>query len=79
MAGTVMVRTTNVSIRIPTPMMKPPWTTVPMLENSRPDIEAANIRPAAVITPPVQRTVRITLERTPNADSSRNRDASSML
>ncbi|COX00684.1 Uncharacterised protein [Mycobacterium tuberculosis] len=50
-----------------------------MLENSRPDIEAANIRPAAVITPPVQRTVRITLERTPNADSSRNRDASSML
>ena len=50
-----------------------------MLENSSPNIEAAKMRPAAVMTPPVERTVRMTPERTPNGDSSRNREASSML
>ena len=54
-----MVRTRNVSSRIPMPITKPPCTTVPMLENSRPAIEAAKIRPAAVITPPVELRVRM--------------------
>jgi hypothetical protein len=35
MAGTAMVRTTKVSSRTPTPMTKPPWTTVVVLENSQ--------------------------------------------
>ena len=59
MAGTVMVRTTKVSSRIPTPITKPPWITMPMLENNRPPIEAAKISPAAVITPPVELRVRM--------------------
>jgi len=58
-AGTVMVRTRKVSSRIPMPMMTPPWTTVPMLENNKPAIEAAKITPAAVITPPVELSVRM--------------------
>ena len=56
MAGTVTVRTRKVSSRTPTPITNPPWTTVVMLENSRPHIEAAKIKPAAVITPPVDVT-----------------------
>ena len=47
-----MVRTKKVSSKIPIPITKPACTTVPMLENRRPHIEAAKIRPAAVITPP---------------------------
>ena len=34
--------------------------TVLMLANSRPNIDAAKMRPAAVITPPVEPTVCIT-------------------
>ena len=40
-------------------MTKPPCTTVPMVENSRPHIEAAKISPAAVMTPPVDDSVRM--------------------
>ncbi len=39
-------------------MTNPPCTTVPMLENSSPHIEAAKIRPAAVMTPPVAEAPR---------------------
>src|ERR1700686_5597677 len=46
MAGTVMVRTTNVSISRPTPMMNPVCTMVERLPNNRPNIEAAKIMPA---------------------------------
>jgi hypothetical protein len=60
MAGTVRVRTTKVSNKTPTPITNPPWTTVVMLENSKPHIEAAKIKPAAVITPPVDDRVRMT-------------------
>jgi len=50
MAGTVIVRTKKVSSKIPH-RSQIPLDTVPMLENKRPHIEAAKIRPAAVITP----------------------------
>ena len=59
MEGTRTVRTRKVSSRIPAPMTKPPWTTVPMLENNKPDMDAAKIRPAAVMTPPVDANVRM--------------------
>src|SRR5271166_4202914 len=79
MAGTVMVRTRKVSSKSPIPMTKPAWTMVVMLANSRPNIVAAKIRPAEVITPPVEPTVRLTPERMPRGDSSRIREMSSML
>ena len=78
-AGTVMVRTRNVSSRIPAPMMKPIWTIVLMLANVRPNIEAAKIKPADVMTAPVEPTVRMTPERTPCGDSSRIREMSNKL
>ena len=78
-AGTVMVRTRNVSSRRPTPTTKLAWTTLPMLANNRPNIDAAKIRPAAVITPPVEATVRMTPKRIPCGDSSRIREISSIL
>ena len=53
MAGTVIVRTRNVSSRIPMPSTKPACTITLTLANNRPNIEAAKMRPAAVITPPV--------------------------
>ena len=52
---------------------------MPMLENSRPAIEAAKIRPAAVITPPVELSVRMMPYRMLRGDSSRIRDTKSML
>ena len=78
-AGTVMVRTRNVSSKIPMPITKPTWTIVLMPANIRPNIEAAKMTPAEVITPPVERTVRITLKRTPYLDSSRIREMRSKL
>ena len=39
------------------PDHEPAWTMALMLANSRPNIEAAKMRPAAVITPPVEPTV----------------------
>lgn len=74
-----MVRTKKVSSKIPTPITKPPWTTVLMLENNRPHIEAAKISPAAVITPPVEPSVRMMPYRMLCGDSSRIRETSSML
>ena len=50
-----------------------------MLAVINPNIEAAKIRPAEVITPPVEPTVRMTPTRTPCGDSSRMREMSSML
>jgi hypothetical protein len=79
MAGTVMVRTTKVSSRIPTPITNPPWMTMPMLEKRRPAIEAAKMSPAAVITPPVELRVRMIPYRMLRGDSSRIRDTKSML
>ena len=60
-------------------MMNPIWTMVLMLANVKPNIEAAKIKPADVITAPVEPTVRITPERTPCGDSSRMREMSSKL
>jgi hypothetical protein len=78
-AGTVTVRTTNVSIKMPMPMMNPVCTMVERLPNNRPDIDAAKINPAEVMTPPVERTARMTPERTPLRDSSRIRVIKSRL
>ena len=78
-AGTVMVRTRKVSSSSPVPMMKPHCTRVLMLANSMPNIEAAKMTPAAVITPPVELTVWMTPERMPCGDSSRSREISSRL
>ena len=64
---------------MPAAMMKPIWASVVMLENCRPTIEAAKIRPAAVMTPPVWLTVRITPDLMPCGDSSLIRDISSRL
>ena len=79
MAGTVTVRTRKVSSSSPVPRTKASCTTLLRLANTRPYIEAAMISPAAVITPPVEPTVRITPERRPAADSSRSLEMSSML
>ena len=69
-AGTVMVRTTKVSIRRPIPMMKPVCAIVDRVPNSRPNIEPAKMIPAEVITPPVERMARMMPERMPLWDSS---------
>ena len=79
MAGTVTVRTRKVSSTIPIPMVKPAWAMVLMLAATRPNMDAAKIRPADVITPPVEPTVRMTPIRMPCGDSSRIREMSSML
>ncbi|COW35246.1 Uncharacterised protein [Mycobacterium tuberculosis] len=50
-----------------------------MLAPTRPNIDAAKMRPAEVITPPVEPTVRMTPMRIPCGDSSRMREMSSML
>jgi len=50
-----------------------------MLPNVRPNIEAAKMMPAEVITPPVAPTVRITAVRIPFDASSRMRDINSRL
>jgi hypothetical protein len=78
-AGTVMLRTTNVSISRPTPMMNPVCTMVERLPNNRPNIEAAKIMPAEVMTPPVERTARMMPVRIPEPDSSRIRVINSRL
>lgn len=79
MAGTVTVRTTNVSSNRPQPMTKPIWTMISMLPTIRPNMLAAKINPADVMTEPVLATVRITPTRMLLADSSRSREMSSML
>jgi len=78
-AGTVTVRTRKVSSSKPTPMMKPTWTIPMMLPNVRPNMLAAKMMPADVITPPVAPTVRITAVRIPREASSRMRDINSRL
>ena len=60
-------------------MTKPDWTIELMLLNSIANIGAAKIIPAEVITPPVDRTVRITPDRIPCGDSSRIREINNML
>ena len=79
MAGTVTVRTTKVSIKRPMPTMNPICVMVERLPNSRPNIEAAKIMPAEVMTPPVERTARMMPERMPEPDSSRIRVINSRL
>ncbi|CNJ76962.1 Uncharacterised protein [Mycobacterium tuberculosis] len=79
MAGTVTVRTTKVSIKRPMPMMNPVCAMVERLPNNRPNIEAAKIMPAEVMTPPVERTARMMPERMPERDSSRIRVINSRL
>lgn len=61
------------------PMMKPACVMVLTLPNSMPNIDAAKMSPAEVMTPPVVATVRITPDRIPFGDSSRIREISSML
>lgn len=78
-AGTVTVRTRNVSSSNPTPMMKPTWTMPMMLPNVRPNMLAAKMMPAEVITPPVAPTVRMTAVRIPRDASSRIREINSKL
>ena len=60
-------------------MMKPACTKVLMLANNIPNIEAAKMTPAAVITPPVELTVRMIPERKPRGASSRSLEISSRL
>ena len=48
-------------------MMNPVCTMVQTLPNSRPNIDAAKMIPAEVITPPVERTARMIPERMPLA------------
>ena len=72
-AGTVMVRTTKVSMSKPAPMMNPVCTIVEMLPNNKPNMEAAKMMPAEVMTPPVERTARTMPVRIPAPDSSRMR------
>src|ERR1700752_27820 len=72
-AGTVMVRTTKGSMSRPTPMMNPVCTMVERLPNNRPNIEAAKMMPAEVMTPPVERMARMMPVRIPEPDSSRIR------
>lgn len=79
MAGTVTVRTTKVSIKRPMPMMNPVCVIVERLPNNMPKIEAAKIKPAEVMTPPVGRTARMMPERMPERDSSRIRVINSRL
>ena len=50
-----------------------------MLENNRPHMDAAKINPAAVMTPPVEDSVRMTPKRVLRGDSSRNREANNRL
>ena len=60
-------------------MMKPTCTIPLILLKSNPNIDAAKIIPADVITPPVDPTVRTTAERIPCGASSRIREMSSKL
>ena len=53
MAGTINVRTTNVSSSRPHPMMKPICTIVAIEPTIRPNMLAAKIKPAEVMTEPV--------------------------
>jgi hypothetical protein len=78
-AGTVMVRTINVSTSRPIPMTKPACTMDVMLLNNIANIGAAKMIPAEVMTPPVDPTVRMTPDRIPSGDSSRIREINSML
>jgi hypothetical protein len=50
-----------------------------MLPNVSPNMDAAKMRPAEVITPPVAPTVRITAERIPRDASSRIREINNKL
>jgi len=79
MAGTINVRTTNVSSSSPHPIMKPICTIVAMEPTIKPNMLAAKIKPAEVMTEPVLATVRSTPTRILLADSSRSREIRSML
>ena len=50
MAGTVRVRTRNVSSRSPQPMMRPTWIMIAMEPNISPNMLAAKMIPAEVMT-----------------------------
>lgn len=79
MAGTVRVRTRKVSSSSPQPMMSPVWIMMATDPIIRPNMLAAKMRPAEVMTEPVVATVRSTPTRMLWVDSSRSRDTSSML
>ncbi|SKW35336.1 Uncharacterised protein [Mycobacteroides abscessus subsp. massiliense] len=61
------------------PMMKPASTIDCRFPISRPNIDAAKMTPAEVITPPVDLTVLMTPERIPSGDSSRMREMNNRL
>ena len=79
MAGTVRVRTRKVSRSSPQPMMSPTWNMIATDPIMSPNMLAAKIRPADVITDPVIATVRRTPTRKLAVDSSRSRDTRSIL
>ena len=79
MAGTVRVRTTKVSSSRPQPMMKPAWTMLASEPTISPNMLAAKITPAEVMTEPVLATVRSTPTRMFRPDSSRSRETNNML
>ena len=58
MAGTVRVRTRKVSSSSPKPMMRPAWIMMATEPTMRPNMLAANMRPAEVMTAPVFATVQ---------------------
>jgi hypothetical protein len=73
------VRTKKVSSNSPTPMMNPTCTIPAMLPKVKPNMDAAKMIPAEVITPPVAPTVRITAVRIPRDASSRIREINNRL
>src|SRR5690625_4967276 len=70
MAGTVRVRTRKVSSRSPQPMMRPAWIMMATEPTMRPNMLAAKMRPAEVMTEPVLATVRSKPTRMLCPDSS---------
>ena len=73
------MRTKKVSSNSPTPMMNPTCTIPAMLPKVKPNMDAAKMIPAEVITPPVAPTVRITAVRIPRDASSRIREINNRL
>lgn len=78
-AGTVRVRTRKVSSSSPQPTINPPWIMMAIDPKMRPNMLAAKMTPAEVMTDPVLATVRSTPTRMLVPDSSRSRDTSNML
>lgn len=79
MAGTVRVRTRKVSSSSPQPTIRPIWIMMAIEPTMSPNMLAAKMSPAEVMTEPVLATVRRTPTRMLRPDSSRSLETSSML